>query len=88
MKALDILLADDSQSTGAFLAEYLRSNGHRVTLVGSGEEAVETYAKHVFDLVAYEVLHGFPSGGEVFTRIKFLGVFSKYFSDAGGHCDA
>ncbi|HNH36567.1 MAG TPA: diguanylate cyclase [Rhodocyclaceae bacterium] len=72
MKALDILLADDSQSTGAFLAEYLRSNGHRVTLVESGEEAVETYAKHVFDLVLMDIVMPGIGGLEAVSRIKAI----------------
>ncbi len=72
MKALDILLADDSKSTGAFLAEYLRSNGHRVTLAGSGEEAVETYAKHVFDLVLMDIVMPGIGGLEAVSRIKAI----------------
>lgn len=72
MKALEILLADDSKSTGEFLAEYLRSNGHRVTLVGSGEEAVEAYAKHVFDLVLMDIVMPGIGGLEAVSRIKAI----------------
>jgi len=46
MKPLNILLADESKTAGQFVAERLRSAGHQVTFVESGEAAVVAYRQH------------------------------------------
>ena len=43
MKPLRILLADDSQAIGNLISDQLRSNGHQVTCVQSGEAAVSAF---------------------------------------------
>ena len=56
MKLLNILLADDAKSVGQFVSEYLRSAGHQVTHVESGEAAVSALKTQASDLVLMDVV--------------------------------
>lgn len=72
VKPLNILLADDSQSVGAFVSDYLRSAGHTVTHVASGEQAVEVFRSLSFDLVLMDVLMPGIGGLEAVRQIKAI----------------
>lgn len=56
MKALNILLADASETESAFVGDYLRGAGHEVTAVRSGEAALEAYRARAFDLVLVDTV--------------------------------
>lgn len=72
MKPLNILLADDSKSVGLFVAEHLRSGGHQVTYVESGEAAVAAYREQTFDLVLMDVLMPGIGGLAAVKQIKAI----------------
>lgn len=72
MKPLHILLADDSQSVGAFVSDYLRHAGHLVTYVHSGEEAVAAYRNQSFDLVLMDIMMPGIGGLEAVRQIKAI----------------
>lgn len=55
MHPLRILVADDSASVGEFICQQLRSNGHHVTLVASGEAAVAAFQANPPELVLMDI---------------------------------
>ena len=55
MHPLRILLADDSVSVGEFISELLRSNGHTVSHVLSGEAAIATFREAPPELVLMDI---------------------------------
>jgi diguanylate cyclase (GGDEF)-like protein/PAS domain S-box-containing protein len=72
MKPLNILLADDSKSIGHFISEYLRSAGHQVHYIESGEAAVAAYRQQNFDLVLMDVVMPGIGGLEAVKQIKSI----------------
>ena len=49
--ALRILVVDDQEIICELIAEYLRADGHEVTGVANGREALERFSMGTFDLV-------------------------------------
>jgi diguanylate cyclase (GGDEF)-like protein/PAS domain S-box-containing protein len=72
LKPLNILIADDVKSVGHFVSEYLRSAGHHVTYVESGEAAVAAYQQQAFDLVLMDVVMPGIGGLEAVRQIKAI----------------
>lgn len=72
LKPLHILLADDTQSVGQFVSEYLRDSGHLVTYVQSGEDAVLAYRHTSFDLVLMDMIMPGMGGLEAIKQIKAI----------------
>ncbi len=60
-----ILIVDDENSIRFFLQELLERDGHRVTAVISGEEALEKIAQETFDLALIDLKLQGISGTEV-----------------------
>jgi two-component system sensor histidine kinase RpfC len=70
-----ILVAEDNRINQLVVLKMLERAGHRVTLVGNGEEALDALAEHQFDLVIMDLnmpvmggldavkLHRFATGG-------------------------
>ncbi len=76
MKPLNILLADDSLAVGQFLSETLRSNGHLVRHVESGEAAVQAYRDAPPELVLMDLEMPGIGGLEAIRQIRSLPVAS------------
>ncbi len=55
MTPLHVLIADDLPELGEHLAEQLRSNGHRVSVVTRGEDAVEACRQAYPDLILMDL---------------------------------
>ncbi len=72
MKPLRILLADDSQAVGGLMAEQLRSNGHQVDCVQSGEAAVAAFRENPPELVLMDIEMPGIGGLEAIRRIRRL----------------
>lgn len=72
MKPLRILLADDSQAVGGLMAEQLRSNGHQVDCVQSGETAVAAFRENPPELVLMDIEMPGIGGLEAIRRIRRL----------------
>lgn len=70
MKPLRILLADDSSFVGTFIGDQLRSNGHTVIYVGSGEEAVKTFRETPPELVLMDIEMPGMGGLEAIRQIR------------------
>lgn len=52
---LDVLLAEDNAVNQMLAVRLLEKEGHRVTVVGTGREALDTIARAAFDLVLMDV---------------------------------
>ena len=70
MKALRILLADDSPSIGEMICGQLRSNGHQVRFVTSGEAAVAAFRDETPELVLMDIEMPGIGGLEAIRRIR------------------
>lgn len=70
MKALRVLLADDSQAVGAMICEQLRGNGHQVRFVSSGEAAVEAFRDETPELVLMDIEMPGIGGLEAIRQIR------------------
>lgn len=70
MKPLRILLADDSQSLGDMISEQLRSNGHQVDFVKSGEAAIEAFRASVPEVVLMDIEMPGMGGLEAIRKIR------------------
>lgn len=65
-----ILLVDDEKSIREMLSQVLTEEGHEVTAVGSGEEALELFLKEPFPLVITDIRMEGMDGIDLLTKIK------------------
>ncbi len=65
-----LLVVDDERETTAFLAEFLLSQGYKLLLAGSGDEAVAIMEREPVDLVALDLHMPGLAGEEVIRHIK------------------
>jgi diguanylate cyclase (GGDEF)-like protein/PAS domain S-box-containing protein len=70
MKPLQILLADDSAAMGSLIGEQLRSNGHIVTFVQSGEEAIAAFLESPPELILMDIEMPGMGGLEAIKQIR------------------
>jgi len=56
MDNLKILIVEDDPNLGQILAEYLQIKGMKTTLCKDGEEGLETYLAHSFDLCILDIM--------------------------------
>src|SRR5690349_2281969 len=69
MTAFRILLADDEPSIRLALGDALERQGHDVTRVGDGEEALRKLGEHTFDLVLTDISMPKLDGITLFRRV-------------------
>jgi DNA-binding response OmpR family regulator len=65
-----ILLAEDDQSFGGVLRDYLSLNGFRVSLCEDGEKAIAVFRNEKFDLVITDVMMPLKDGFSFAEEIK------------------
>ncbi|MBS1138734.1 MAG: hypothetical protein H6R13_187 [Proteobacteria bacterium] len=70
MNPLRILLADDSVAMGSLIGEQLRSNGHTVTFVQSGEEAIAAFRESPPELILMDIDMPGMGGLEAIKQIR------------------
>ena len=70
MNPLRILLADDSLAISTLIGEQLRSNGHLVTVVQSGEEAIASYREALPELILMDIEMPGMGGLEAIKQIR------------------
>lgn len=68
--SLSILLAEDDLLSKQLLQSYLERNGHRVTAVDNGQQAVEAFGKTVFDLIILDVMMPVMNGMDACKILK------------------
>jgi len=72
--SLRILLVDDEDAIQKLLRFPLEKDGYEVIAARDGEEALETFAKHDFDLVILDVMLPRVDGMEVCRRIRATSI--------------
>ncbi len=70
MRALHILVADDTPSVARYIGAQLKGSGHEVTIVSSGEEAIDSFRNHPFDLVLMDLEMPGIGGLEAIRQIR------------------
>jgi signal transduction histidine kinase/DNA-binding NarL/FixJ family response regulator len=70
LRRLNILLADDNEFNRRVGRMKLEKYGHAITVVGSGQEALDAVAKHSFDLMLTDVQMPDMDGLEVTAAIR------------------
>ena len=66
-QAAHILVVDDVYANAKLLGDILDYEGHKVTIAGSGAQALEVLMTDVFDLVLLDVLMPGIDGYKVYT---------------------
>ena len=72
MNTLEILVVDDDHDFAESLAEVLEDKGHSVATANSGEEAIEIFKKHEFELIFMDVKLPGMNGVESFLAIRAI----------------
>ena len=69
MKDYQLLIAEDDPNLGQILKEYLELKGYKATLTRDGQEAVDSFKRHHYDLCILDVMmpkkDGFAVGKEI-----------------------
>ncbi len=71
---LSILVAEDNEVNQKLIRTLLENRGHRVTLVGNGQEAVDRCRDSSFDLILMDVQMPVLGGIEATRRIREMGA--------------
>jgi len=69
-KCLDILVVDDDQDNANSMGELFELEGHRVSVVYSGHDAIEAYQRANFDVSFLDVMMPGMNGVESFLAIR------------------
>ena len=72
MIAMNILLVDDTRTEQHIMTVRLHDMGHKVICCSNGQEAIELYNQHDFDLVLMDVIMPIMDGHEAARRIRTL----------------
>ena len=70
LAALQILLAEDDETTVFSISRLLEKSGHSVTVAHNGQEALEMHEAHDFDLILMDVSMPVMDGIEACQRIR------------------
>ena len=66
----NILVVDDELYIGDLIRDSLKDQGHNVTVLNNGEEAIEKFKEHHFDIAFVDYMLPGCSGLEVIKRIR------------------
>lgn len=81
--ALSILIADDDQDNAASLGELFELEGHTVSVVHSGQAAIDAYIEQNFDLAFMDVMMPGKNGVESFLEIRRMKPAASVFMMSG-----
>ena len=84
---LSILVVDDDMDNAASLTELFEMEGHRVTVVHSGEDAIEAYRTVQFDIAFMDVMMPGKNGVDSFLEIKKLKPQARIYMMTGYSVD-
>ena len=67
---MKVLIAEDDLYTRNGLVEVFEGEGHEVIAAGTGEEALDLYARHEFDFICLDIMMPGKNGYEVCREIR------------------
>lgn len=82
-QVLSILIVDDDQDNAASLGELFELEGHHVSVVHSGQAAIDAYLAQNFDLAFMDVMMPGKNGLESFLEIRRLKPAASVFMMSG-----
>lgn len=83
MKQLNILVVDDDAENAAAIAELFSADNHRVIVAYNGQEAIDAYAAHDFDVGFFDVMMPVKNGVESFLEIRKFNPTAKVYFMTG-----
>jgi CheY-like chemotaxis protein len=69
-RGLDVLVAEDNRVNQLLIVRLLETGGHRVTVVGDGQEAIDATAAHRYDIVLMDIQMPHVSGPAAIAAIR------------------
>ncbi|HRX16467.1 MAG TPA: ATP-binding protein, partial [Spirochaetota bacterium] len=69
-KPLDILVAEDNRINAVFITSFLEKEGHSITLVDNGNDAVAKACANFYDLVLMDIQMPLLSGTDAVAKIR------------------
>jgi two-component system, NtrC family, response regulator HydG len=82
-QSLSILIVDDDQDNAASLGELFELEGHQVSVVHSGQAAIDAYLDQNFDLAFMDVMMPGKNGVESFLEIRRMKPAASVFMMSG-----
>jgi two-component system, NtrC family, response regulator HydG len=82
-QALNILIVDDDQDNAASLGELFEMEGHNISVVHSGQAAIDAYLEQNFDLAFMDVMMPGKNGVESFLEIRRMKPAASVFMMSG-----
>ena len=86
-RKLSILVLDDNADNADSLAELLAMDDHKVSVVYSGQEAIDAYRANSFDLGFFDVMMPGKNGVECFIEIREQRPDAKVYFMTGYSAD-
>jgi len=71
-KSTNILLVEDDPNLGLLLSEYLNAKGYNCTLRVNGQEGYDTFVKHDFDFLIFDVMMPIKDGFTLAKEVRGL----------------
>ncbi len=87
MSSLEVLVVEDDKDFADSVAEMLELDGHQVTVLASGEEAVANYDEKAFDLVLLDIRLPGMSGLECLRAIRTINPIANVMIMTGAHTE-
>jgi two-component system phosphate regulon response regulator OmpR len=84
MKPLAIMIADDIAEIQSLVAQWLRTRGHHVACVSTGDAAIKLLDREHFDLVIADVLMPEGDGLDVIRELKQKQGAPRILAISGG----
>ena len=83
IRRLSILVVDDDADNANSMGELFETEGHRATVVDSGEAAIEAFRSNRFDVAFMDVMMRGKNGVESFLEIRKLRPSAKVYMMTG-----
>jgi len=72
VQGLNVMLVEDNDVNSEVAEGFLKRSNHKVTILSSGEEAIEQFSRHSFDLILMDVRMPGIGGVEAVRKIRQL----------------
>ena len=69
-RQLNILVVDDDAENAASIADLFEADNHRVIIAYDGQQAIDAYGSHKFDVGFFDVMMPVKNGVESFLEIR------------------